>query len=317
MPDLRDARQLPLFQQQPERPEDLFRGTLFKHTFTLFRQYLLKEGKSEHTVKAFTGDLQLVADFENNANRPIGDFTTRDLDSFLHWLEIGRGVPCSPKSYARRVTSLKVYFKWLHQLAAIPYDPARAVIQRSGQAPLSDALSLDQTRAALEAARGFRFRKTDEQDYRPEVLLRLLLDTGVKKNEVMSLTPAHIDRDDPLNPVLNVRFKVRSVFKERRIPLDRDWVTLLDLYLEQYALEDILFHCTARNLEYILTDIGEKIDLKFKLSFEVLRWTCAVHDFLRGMDENDIRQKLGLSDVSWHETGAKVHKLAERLQNKK
>jgi integrase/recombinase XerD len=316
MPDLRDTRQLSLFSQQPERPEDISRATPFKHTFTLFQQHLLKDGKSAHTVKAFTGDLHLVADYAGNADRPVGEFSTADLDAFLHWLELGRGVPCSPKSYARRVTTLKVYFKWLHTLGVLPHDPARAVIQRSMQAPLSDALSIAQARAALEAARTFKYRKTDEQDYRPELLLRLLLETGIKKNEAMSLTPAHIDREDPRHPMLNVRFKVRSVFKERRIPLEPDWATLLDLYLEQYGLEDVIFHCTARNLEYILSDIGEKIGLEFKLSFEVLRWTSAVHDYLRGMEEDDIRQKLGLSDVSWHETGTKVRKLAERFRSK-
>ncbi|NJO53105.1 MAG: hypothetical protein HC840_31080 [Leptolyngbyaceae cyanobacterium RM2_2_4] len=49
-------------------------------------------------------------------SRGIGELTTTDLNGFLYWLENGRGVPCSRKSYARRVTTLKVYFRWLNGL---------------------------------------------------------------------------------------------------------------------------------------------------------------------------------------------------------
>ncbi len=307
-----DIRQIPLFSNQPQSPDDLWRGTLLKHTLDFFAAHLIKEGKSEHTVKAFLSDLHLFGEFENNEKQAIGGFSTQDLEAFMHWLEHGRGVPCSQKSYARRVTTLKVFFKWLHSLGAIPHDPAAALLQRSGQAPLSEALTPAQINAVLYASRTMRYRKTTEQDYRPELLVRLLLDTGIKKSETMALTPQHIKRDKPTQPILEVRFKSRNVFKERNLPLTPDWVTLLDLYLQQYEPRDVIFNCTARNLEYVLSDIGELAGLKFKLSFEILRWTCAVRDFRAGMAENDIREKLGLSEISWYETGQKIRKLAEQ-----
>src|SRR5690606_34715691 len=115
-----------------------------------------REGKSVHTVTAFLSDLNLVADFLE-LTRPIGQIVTSDLDKFLHWLEFdrvderGRPVPCSRKSYARRVTTLKVYFKWLKGLKAIPQDPATAILQRSGPAPLSQVLSMRQIQACVDA----------------------------------------------------------------------------------------------------------------------------------------------------------------------
>ncbi|HRF94964.1 MAG TPA: hypothetical protein PLZ51_07215, partial [Aggregatilineales bacterium] len=74
--------------------------------------------------------------------------------------------------------------------------------------------------------------------------------------------------------------------------------------------------CTSRNLEYILTDIGEAAGLSFNLSFEVLRWTCAVRDHRLGMEDDLLREKLGLSEISWYETGQKIRKLAEMLSQK-
>lgn len=303
------ARQLPLFASQPQTTEDIHPNTPFKATFALFAQQLAKDGKSTHTITAFTSDLQLVGDFLGEET-PIRQFTTTDLNNFLHWLEYGRDVPCSRKSYARRVTTLKVYFKWLKTIHAIDFDPAKAVLQRSGPAPLSDVLTPEQVADCIVFARAMKTRK-GEPDTRPEMLFRLLVDTGIKKNEAMALTPSSIDHADRKNPILRVRFKVRNVFKERNIALDRDWLPLLEFYMAQYAPKKGIFDCTSRNLEYVLTDIGKGADIPFKLSFEVLRWTSAVRDFRAGMEEDDIRQKLGLSEISWHETGNKIRQLAD------
>jgi integrase/recombinase XerD len=303
-------RQLPLFQHDPTTTADISKGTPLNRTLGLFQEHLTKEGKSTHTITAFHADLQLLLEYQGD-DIPIGQYTTSDLDAFLHWLEYERDVPCSRKSYARRVTTLKVYFKWLHQIGAITHDPAKAILQRSGPAPLSEALTPSQIHAAVAFSQTLKFKRTSEQDTRPELLFRLLLDTGIKKNEVMAITPAHIDRLNPQRPLLNVRFKARNVFKERVIDLDPEWLKLFDLYMAQYMPKETIFNCTSRNLEYILTDMGQGIDLPFKLSFEIMRWTCAVRDFRAEMDEDHIRQKLGLSEISWYETGAKIKRLAD------
>mgnify|MGYP005840675263 CR=1 FL=1 len=305
---MRDLRQIPLFSDQPQKAEDLHPQTQFQHTLALFQQYLMREGKSEHTVKAFTSDLQLLAE-HSGEDTPIGKFTTADLNEFLEWLENGRGVPCSRKSYARRVTTLKVYFKWLRTVGAISHDPARATLQRSGPAPLATILSPTETRLALDYAKSLS--RADKPDARPELLFRLLLDTGIKKGETTALKPEHIDRSDSQHPVLLVRHRVHNVYKERRIALVPDWLSLLDEYIGQYKPRDTLFTCTSRNLEYILEAIGAGAELSVKISFEMLRWTCAVRDYRAGTEPELIRDKLGLSDASWHETFAKIKRLTE------
>ena len=145
------------------------------------------------------------------------------------------------------------------------------------------------------------------------MLLRLLLDTGIKKNEAMALTPANLDITDPKAPLVEIRFKVRNVWKERKIPVSRDWLPLYHAYMSQYVPSQVIFDCTARNLEYVLAHVGEKVGLPFKLSFEICRWTSALNDLRTGMDEDAIRQKLGLSDISWYETGQKLRELRKRL----
>jgi integrase/recombinase XerD len=300
-------KQLSLFPQYPTHERDLFRGSRIGDIVTLFQQHLVKGGKSDHTVGAFTSDLQLLIEHQGAA-KPIGRITTRDLNEFLHWMEMERGVSCSRKTYARRVTTLKVFFKWLYALQVLDHDPAGAVLQRSGQAPL--ALILDD--AEVEAALAFAHsrRRAEKPDARPALLFTLLLDTGIKKNEAMRLQITDITRTDP--PELLVRQeKVRTRYKERRLPLDPAWLRLLSEYAAQYPTEHALFGCSPRNLEYVLEDVSKGAALDKKISFEMMRWTFAVRAYVRGEAPHTIREALGLSPISWHETFAKITRLAD------
>ena len=72
----------------------------------------------------------------------------------------------------------------------------------------------------------------------------------------------------------------------------------------------MLFECTARNLEYVLDECAKRAGLPARiLSFEALRWTCAVRDLRGGMDQDTLRRKLGLSHISWVETSEKLRRL--------
>jgi integrase/recombinase XerD len=42
------------------------------------------------------------------------------------------------------------------------------------------------------------------------------------------------------------------------------------------------------------------------------RWTAAVQDWKSGMDQNKIRQKLGISEVQWREVSRKLHTLSQQ-----
>jgi site-specific recombinase XerD len=208
------------------------------------------------------------------------------------------------------VTTLKVFFKYLKAENVLSFDPAEALLQRSGAAPLQPILTDDELQHMLAHTTSLRF--ADKPDARPDLLLRLLLDTGLKKSECMLLTAQHILRDDPANPVLTVRHpKAGDVYKERNIPLDPDWLAVLDEYLEQYRPQDVLFTCTARNLEYVLHDVATASGVGSKVSFEIMRWTSAVRDYRDGMDLERLREKMGLSRISFRETGEKIVRLAQ------
>lgn len=47
------------------------------------------------------------------------------------------------------------------------------------------------------------------------------------------------------------------------------------------------------------------------LSFEDLRWTGAVRDLQNGIPPERVREKLGVSEITWNEAG--LHRRLERL----
>lgn len=299
-------KQLSLFSDGENQA--LTRHSPLSEAIPVFQDHLRQEGRSPHTITSFSSDLRLLCEFFGD-DMILDRFTTTKLNRFMEWIEHGRGVPCSRKSYARRVTTLKVFFKYLKHAEIMPDDPASALLQRSGAAPLQPVLSDDEVERLLTYTASLRINTTP--DARPELLVRLLLDTGIKKGECMALTREHIVRDPLTEPILIVRHKKRqNVYKERKITLDPGWLAVLDDYLAEYQPENTIFDCTARNLEYVLRDTATGAGIDSKVSFEILRWTSAVRAYRYGIDLDDLREKMGLSRVSWRETSDKIIRLA-------
>ncbi len=270
--------------------------------------YLQDQGRSLYTIKAFIGDLKLLASYLP-ADRTLGAVTTNDLNHFLQWLQKGRNVPCSPKSLARRITSLKSFFRWLHQAGVMTVDPAEKVIQQSVISPLPVVLTKDETERVLDAARASRFAR--KPDARPYTLLSLILTTGIKKGECLGLALNHIDLEAQNGPILFVRYNnPSSRYKERKIPLTEDWIESYKEYLAQYKPTDRVFPWSPRRLEYLLEDIGEEAGLSKHLSFDMLRWTCALDKWESGEEPEKIRQMLGISKIQWREISLKLRQLS-------
>lgn len=282
--------------------------SLLTPTINAWRIYLEDQGNSPHTVKAFTADLRLLAAYLP-PDYPLGNISTTDLNSFLEWMQTSRGVPCSPKTLARRITAIKAFFRWLHHYGVLLVDPAEKVVQRIVLSPLPVVLTPEEVEAVLQAADAHRNKS--KPDARPAALVYLLLSTGIKKGECLALSPNHIDLEAPNGPLLFVRYgSPQYRYKERKIALPAEWISIYNEYRSQYPLTDRLFPWSPRRLEYLLEDLGEEAGLEKHLSFDMCRWTCALNDWRAGVEGDKIRQKLGISKVQWREVGMKLARLA-------
>jgi site-specific recombinase XerD len=276
--------------------------------FNAWEIFLYDQGRSPNTVKAFLSDVRLLAEFLP-PDRTLGAVTTSDLNGFLHWLENERGVPCSPKSLARRITSVKSFFRWLQRGGALVVDPAEKVVQHSVISPLPEVLTDAELEAVLLAAD--RSRRSPRPDARPYTLLALLLATGIKKSETLGIHINHIDLETPGEPLIFIRYaSPANRYKERKLTLPEDWIPAYEEYLSQYNPTDRLFPWSPRRLEYLLEDIGKAAGLAKHLSFDMCRWTCVLQDYLNNVEPEKIRQKLGISKIQWREINLKLRQLA-------
>lgn len=282
---------------------------LLTPTIKAWQIFLDDQANSPHTVKAFTADIRLLASYLP-PDRALGKITTSDLNNFLDWMQTSRGVPCSPKTLARRITSLKAFFRWLHQNGVVLIDPAEKVLQKSVISPLPQVLTPTEVQAVLDAAEAHR--RANKPDTRPYALVALLLATGIKKGECLALSLNHIDLEAPTGPLIFVRYaNPQHRYKERKIDLPESWLPAYHEYKTQYDLSDRLFPWSQRRLEYLLEDLGEEAGLDKHLSFDMCRWTCALNDWRSDMDRNKIRQKLGISKIQWREISMKLERLAQ------
>ncbi len=275
--------------------------------------YLNDQHRSPYTVKAFLSDLRLMANFFA-PDRTVGSIETADLNKFFKWMKEDRTkgehpVPCSDKTLARRITTTKSFFRWLHKNGLLLLDPAEKVIQHSVMSPPPEILTDDEVQSVLLAAD--RYRRKPKPDARPYTLLCLMLTTGIKKSECLGIHLNHIDLEAPEGPTLFVRYSSPvNRYKERKLPIADDWLAAYQEYSTQYSPVDRLFPWSPRRLEYLLEDIGEDAGLTKHLSFDMCRWTYALTEYRQGEDTNKIRQNLGVSKIQWRELNLKLKKLS-------
>lgn len=286
----------------------LTQNTSLASAINSWEMFLADQGRSPNTIKAFLSDVRLLTTFLPQGVA-VGKITTKDLNRYFEWMEKERDVPCSPKTLARRITSVKSLFRWLHQYGVLTVDPADKVAQRSAISPLPTVLTPKEYDEVLLAAD--RHRRADKPDARYYTLIYLLLTTGIKKSEALGILLEHIELDAPNGPQVFIKYPTpANRYKERKLSLPEDWVPAYEEYLVQYNPEEKLFPWSPRRLEYLLEDISNEAGLTKHLSFDMCRWTCALNDYRAGEEPDKIRQKLGVSKIQWRELFIKLKQLA-------
>ena len=299
--------------QPPAPASSLHADVSLKVAVGAFESHMAQRGFTENTQQAFRLDMELLIEYLGPGT-PLNRIATGNLKAFLTWMQDSRGVPCSPKTLERRITTLKVFFGWLVEEEVLSRDVAAPLIHQAVTSPLPDILNDAEIQAVLAATQALRRGAGDDDpDPRPHLLVTMILHSGIKKGECVRVALNHIDLTDRTRPAFWVRYnKPSRRHKERRIPLPSWWPTVLAEYQQIYEPKQFLFPWTARNLEYVLSHVAEKAEVS-RLTFEMLRWTCAVRDYREGMEPEKLRQKLGLSQVSWYEVETKLALLAQQL----
>ena len=130
-----------------------------------YEEQMVRKGFSENTIKAFANDLKILRTFRDSS-AILREIQTQHLEDFLEWMQSERGRPCNAKTLSRRITTLKVFFAWLHSVGAIGTDPAEPIVQQSVRTPLPVILNNGETTKLMGVCRDWLWDR-DKPDARP------------------------------------------------------------------------------------------------------------------------------------------------------
>ncbi|MFQ5850973.1 MAG: tyrosine-type recombinase/integrase [Candidatus Binatia bacterium] len=264
----------------------------------VYHAHLVASSYADNTIEAYLKDLQLLVRFLG-PDKEIGQITTEELKGWLTYLRKERGVPLSKESLRRRIHSVKTFFGWLRQEDYLEKDPAKSLVPQREPPPLPEVLYEDECERLLAAA---------SSDSRAYLLILLLLESGVKRKELLKIKPTHVDLSNRYRPVLWIRGEKH---RERKLQLPAEFTEVFEKYLEEYRPQGTLFECTGRNLDLILKSAAEKAGIEKPVSCQVLRDTYAVRQLKAGENIEKVLEKLGLASDGFNkETRRKYLKLA-------
>lgn len=136
-------------------------------------------GRSQHTLKSFELDLRLLRG--QLGNRAVGSIDVMHLRQFIAWVRLTR--ENTPNSLRRKVATLKNFFGYLRDEGYLPTNTADLLPYPEAFVPLPEFLEEEATARLIEATDGNPFW---------HALVVLMLDTGLKRDEVLALRVADI-----------------------------------------------------------------------------------------------------------------------------
>ena len=190
-----------------------------------FTAHLLSElGRSEHTVRAYRGDVASLLGFCCDAGA-VG-LADLDLTDLRGWLAAQDDVGNSRTTIARRAASARVFTAWAFRRGLIATDPGDRLATPTSRRALPSVLKQDEAidlmSVALVAA-----DDSDPVHIRDRCILELLYASGMRVGELVGLD---IDDIDDGRRTLRVLGKGG---KERDVPYGIPAQRALDTYLDQ------------------------------------------------------------------------------------
>lgn len=267
-------------------------------TLPAYYTYLKNGDYSAYTADDFTGDLKKLGGY--TGSKAVSNISVFDLQHWLKILASPTGEQLQAKTVSRKVAAIKNYFQWLRNSRVLQADPTEHLLTPRITSPLPNVLYEAECQRLLAAA---------SSDPRAYLLLLLLLETGLKKEELFLLRVEQFDFSDQYNPVVWVKHEGKKAAKNRTLQLPAPIIPVFAAYQSAYTIHDKLFPYTPRLIEYILTAMGARAGISKKVTAQILRDTCAVRLLRRGTPIERVLKKLGINPSTWEDAKEKYLKL--------
>ena len=283
-----------------------------------FLEMLIAErGAAENTVKSYQHDLvdcaQLLFESGVSTKAVLDKVTTKSLRYYLKDLS-DRGM--SPRTVARRISTLRVFYRFLYTEGLRSDDPTSVLQSPRLGRTLPKILSEEEVSCLLNAAS----KLEGAEGLRLKAMIELCYATGMRASELVKLPFTALNRDPR---VIIVSGKGG---RERMVPLNeparvaiQSYMIVRDRFLGGYKDNPYLFPgsmggaISRQRFFQLLKKLAllSGIDSS-RVSPHILRHAFATHLLNNNADLRSVQKMLGHSDIST--TQIYTHVLDERLQ---
>lgn len=189
-----------------------------------FDEYLaLERGRSEHTRRAYLGDLRSLCGFLDE--RGCSGVDGLSLPLLRSWLATQAGAGAARSTLARRTSAVKTFTAWAVRRGLLASDPGARLQLPKAHRTLPAVLRRDQAHDAMCAAK-IGAQQNDPLALRDRLIAELLYATAVRVSELCGLDVDDVDTAGRLLRVLGKGNKQRTVpFGEPAAEALSAWLT--------------------------------------------------------------------------------------------
>lgn len=273
-----------------------------------FIRYLeIERNASKHTLINYSVDLKSLSEFLKEEPIEKVDYVT--LRRYLaHIKELN----LSKVSIARKIASIRSFFKFLFREGIIKNNPASSLSTPKRDKHLPKFLDEKEIVILLESP-----DRESEPGLRDRAILEALYSTGIRVSELVGLNMDHIDQ---IGGVIKVYGKGK---KERIVPIGERALQAIRDYLKNRRpvakdSKALFFNksggrLTDRSIRRIINKYITKASIQQKISPHTLRHSFATHMLDHGADLRSVQELLGHANLST--TQIYTHITTERLKS--
>ena len=274
-----------------------------------FRTYLeIEKNVSKHTLINYTSDLEDFITFLKDKDILGVEYLT--IRKYLAELKARN---LSKKSVARKLSTLRTFFKFLFRDGYIKINPASSVATPKLDKKLPVFLDEEKVIKFITAPLSI-----DAGGLRDRAILETLYSTGIRVSELVGLDLSNVDF---ISGVIKVMGKGRV---ERLAPIGDKAVSAIRGYIDKRETENKIKNeavflnksgkrITDRSIRRIVDKYIKKAALEEKISPHSLRHSFATHLLNSGADLRSVQELLGHKNLST--TQIYTHVSNERLKS--
>jgi integrase/recombinase XerD len=273
----------------------------------------IEKGLAANSIQAYSTDLSSFYSFLTDPAGGSADYTS--TESLRAWIDHLYQTGLSPRSVARRMTTLRNFFGFLLREGVLTHDPTEHLRSPRQWQTIPKFLNLGEIEkiiGAIDVAR--------PTGLRDRAMLELLFATGVRVSELCRIAVSEFDGN---LGVLRVTGKGN---KQRLVPVGKQAILSIDSYLKdgrpailKGKASRYLFvtarggAMTRQGFWKLLSLHGKQAGIFRGLTPHVLRHSFATHLLEGGADLRSVQVMLGHADIST--TQIYTHVMRSRLRD--